>query len=165
MTKEFYCRMTDSLRKRPILAKTVDIANKILTYVIFVSYPALVLYLFLTKSTLTLRAVIVPALSFVILSVLRRIINEKRPYERFGSPPVIPKSTKGKSFPSRHVFCVAIIGMTYLFCFPVKAVGVTILVIAAAMAVIRVISGVHYVRDVTAGMLFGILSGILGFML
>ena len=52
---------------------------------------------------------------FVGLSVVRKIINAPRPYEKFDMPPVLEKDTKGKSFPSRHVFSVFIIAMTIFY--------------------------------------------------
>ena len=79
--------------------------------------------------------------------------------------PVIPKSTKGKSFPSRHVFCVAIIGVTALYALPkLPVIGIIILVIAVLMAVLRVCSGVHFPRDVIAGFLCGVLMGAAGYL-
>ena len=111
-------------------------------------------------------AIAVPAVSFVLLSVFRRTVNFPRPYEVFETPPVIPKSTKGKSFPSRHVFCVAIIGVTALYALPkLPVIGIIILVIAVLMAVLRVCSGVHFPRDVIAGFLCGVLMGAAGYLL
>lgn len=163
MTKETYEKITGALRSRAALAKGISLANKILTYMIFAAYPLLLVYLFLQNREMLLRAVLVPGVSFVVLSIFRRIVNSPRPYEVFGVPPVIPKNTKGKSFPSRHVFSVVIIGMTFLACFPYKWAAVFILAVGAAMGVIRVLSGVHFPRDVMIGALFGIISGIIGF--
>lgn len=163
MTKETYEKITGVLRNRAALAKVINLANKILTYIIFAAYPCLLVYLFLQNRGMLPRAVLVPAVSFVVLSVFRRIVNSPRPYEVFGVPSVIPKNTKGKSFPSRHVFSVVIIGMTFLVCFPCKWAAVFILAVGAAMGVIRVISGVHFPRDVIVGALFGVISGVIGF--
>ena len=163
MTKETYEKITGTLRNRAALAKGINLANKILTYIIFISYPCLLVYLFVQSRETLLKAVLVPGVSFVVLSVFRRIVNSPRPYEVFGVPSVIPKKTKGKSFPSRHVFSVVIIGMTFLACFPYKWAAVFILAVGAAMGVIRVVSGVHFPKDVIAGALFGVISGIIGF--
>ena len=63
-------------------------------------------------------------------------------------PPVIPKNTKGHSWPSRHVFSATIIALTF---FPVNMpLAIVLLVCAAGIAVIRVISGVHSISDVVA---------------
>lgn len=160
MKKETYEKMTGVLRKNERAAKLLGVLNKALTYVIFAAYPLMLVYLFAVKRELLLRAVIVPAVSFVLLSVFRRAVNFPRPYEVFGMPPVIPKKTKGESFPSRHVFCVAIIGMTALYAFESPIFGAVIIVIAVLMAFLRVFTGVHFPRDVIAGFLCGILMGL-----
>lgn len=160
MKKETYEKMTGVLRKNERAAKLLGTLNKVLTYVIFAAYPSMLVYLFLMKREMLLRAVVVPAVSFAVLSVFRRAVNFPRPYEVFGIPPVIPKKTKGKSFPSRHVFSVAIIGMTALYAFESPVMGIVIIVIAILMAVLRVFSGVHFPRDVVAGFLCGILMGL-----
>lgn len=159
MTKETYEMITGIMRGNKRLTKLLIILNKALTYIIFAAYPAILIYLFIADRERLLMAVAIPAVSFVLLSVFRRAVNFPRPYEVFELPPVIPKSTKGKSFPSRHVFSVAIIGMTALYAFETPVIGIIILVIAVLMAVLRVFSGVHFPRDVIAGFLCGVLMG------
>ena len=90
----------------------------------------------------------------------RYLINRKRPYEKFDVPPVIPKDTKGKSFPSRHVFSATVIAMTFLFMSPWMWLGVALLFVALLEGVVRVVSGVHYISDVIAGMVVGILAAL-----
>lgn len=163
MNKETYEKMTGVLRKNVRTAKLLGTLNKVLTYIIFAAYPTMLVYLFFVKRELLLRAVIVPAVSFVLLSFFRRAVNFQRPYEVFGIPPVIPKKTKGKSFPSRHVFSVALIGTTALYALESPIWGAVIIVIAVLMAFLRVFMGVHFTRDVIAGFLCGIIMGAIGF--
>ena len=87
-----------------------------------------------------------------ILTVVRTWINRKRPYETFELPSVIPKDTKGHSWPSRHVFSAAVIAFTFWFVCP--AAGIVFLLMTVAIAWIRVVSGVHFISDVVAGFLF-----------
>ena len=75
--------------------------------------------------------------------------------------PVLEKDTKGKSFPSRHVFSVFVIAVTVFVRNPVA--GCILAMIGIMIAVIRVIGGVHTVWDVTAGAAVGILSGVIGY--
>ncbi len=166
MTKETYTKLTGAMRKKAKLTRLLNILNKALTYLIFAAYPAMLVYLLIKNRERLPMAIAVPAVSFVLLSVFRRTVNFPRPYEVFEMPPVIPKSTKGKSFPSRHVFCVAIIGVTALYALPkLPVIGIIILVIAVLMAVLRVCSGVHFPRDVIAGFLCGVLMGAAGYLL
>lgn len=154
------------MRKNVRLTKLLSVLNKALTYLIFAAYPAILVCLFITDRERLPMAIAVPAVSFVLLSVFRRAVNFPRPYEVFEMPPVIPKKTKGKSFPSRHVFCVAIIGVTALYALPeMPVIGIIILVIAVLMAVLRVFSGVHFPRDVIVGFLCGIIMGVIGYAL
>ncbi len=166
MTKETYAKITGAMRRNAKLTKLLNILNKVLTYLIFAAYPAMLVYLLIKDRERLTVAVAVPAVSFVLLSVFRRVIDLPRPYEVFEMPPVIPKNTKGKSFPSRHVFCVAIIGVTALYAFPeLPVIGIIILVIAVLMAVLRVFSGVHFPRDVIAGFLCGVIMGAAGYLI
>lgn len=166
MTKETYAKLTGAMRKNAKLTRLLNFLNKALTYLIFAAYPAMLVYLLIKDRERLPMAIAVPAVSFVLLSVFRRAVNLPRPYEVFEMPPVIPKSTKGKSFPSRHVFCVAIIGVTALYALPqMPVIGIIILVIAVLMAVLRVCSGVHFPRDVIAGFLCGVLMGAAGYLL
>lgn len=176
MKKETYERITAPFRTNPKRAQTINVINKAITYAIYVAYPLLLIWLFLTEvnqgliadfmnNDLFVRALAVPLVSFILLSVLRKAINAKRPYEVFGLDPIISKKTKGKSFPSRHVFSIFVIGMTFLAVLKSPVFGIIILIMGAFLAIIRVVSGVHFPRDVIAGIILGILSGVIGFYL
>jgi membrane-associated phospholipid phosphatase len=153
MTKETYLKMTQPFRENSGMAKSLHNCNRILTAVIFAGYPLLLLWLLWNRNDGLLRTVVIPLDGFIAVSVLRRLIDRPRPYEKFGMAPVIPKDTKGRSFPSRHVFSAAVIAMTVMTVPQVWGIGVLFLVVAAVMAVIRVVSGVHYISDVIAGFL------------
>lgn len=161
MTKEQYIKITEPLRSDPEKTKRVVGMNQILTGVVFMVYPLYIAVLYGEKDPKLLKVILVPAVSFVLITVLRRIINAPRPYEKFGIPPVIEKDTKGKSFPSRHVFSVFIIAVTIFYSHP--GAGILIGLIGVSMAVIRVLGGVHEVRDVVAGAVIGLLCGVVGF--
>ena len=165
MTQEMYIRITQPFRDKPEMAKGIHIANKICTGLMYVSYPVLLAYLFFIEKSGWLSALLVPGISFVLLSLVRAKINRPRPYEKFGIAPVIPKDTKGNSFPSRHVFSASIIAMTFLLASPWMWLGCVYLVVAGCLGVVRVLSGVHYPSDVVAGMLVGILAGVIGYII
>lgn len=163
MKKETYVNITAPLREKPKWAKQIHICNRILTGIVFVAYPLLLLWLLLERDLILVRAITVPLDSFVMLTVFRYIINAKRPYEVFEMEPVIPKNTKGKSFPSRHVFSVFIIAVTYVALCPITWIGIVLLLIGVLLAVVRVVSGVHFPRDVIAGAVCGVVAGVIGF--
>lgn len=173
MKKETYQNMTAFLRNHPSQAHAVIAVNKAITNAIYVAYPCLLCWLLLHNGidavfagqidALLMKALLVPAISFVLVSLLRKAINAPRPYEVFGIAPVIPKGTKGKSFPSRHAFSIFVIGMTFLATCPLPWVGWLVLALGVCLACVRVLAGVHFPRDVVAGALIGILCGWLGF--
>lgn len=164
MTKEQYERWSAPFRRGSRRVKFLKTADKLITGAVFISYPALLLYLLLQANDRQLYfCFFVPACSFLLISSFRSIYSAQRPYEVLAITPLIPKETKGKSFPSRHVFSAFMIGMTFLFV--VKPLGILILAAGTVMAYIRVVGGVHFPKDTAAGALFGILCGMLYFFL
>lgn len=161
MTKETYQRRMEWLLAHPGAVRGLKGINLALTAVVFCAYPLFLSGLFVEKDPGLLRAVLVPAISFAAVSVFRQLVNRPRPYERFGVPAALSKDTPGKSFPSRHVFSVFVIAST-VFVWNHPA-GIALGFLGVVLAAIRVIGGVHTVADVTAGMMVGILSGIIGY--
>ncbi len=167
MTKEKYIKMTQPFRDHPEMAKGIHIANKLCTGMMYVAYPLLLVYLFFYResSYFSFRhALLVPGISFVLLSVVRNLINRPRPYEKFQVAPVIKKDTQGNSFPSRHVFSACIISMTFIFMSPWNWLGLIFFGVTIVLAVVRVVSGVHYISDVIAGICCGVLAALLGYV-
>ena len=92
---------------------------------------------------------------------MRAKLDRPRPYEVYGLEPLIPRESRGKSFPSRHVFSICVIGTSLLYLDP--PVGAALLALGALLAAARVLSGVHFLKDVLAGALIGVLSAVIGF--
>lgn len=168
MTKENYIKMTQPFRENDGLAKGIHMANKLCTGVMYLAYPVLLVYLFFFGKFSSYfrfdKALLVPGISFVLLSLFRKFINRPRPYEKFQVPPVIKKDTKGHSFPSRHVFSATMIAMTFLLMSPWSWLGVIFLIVSIALAVVRVVSGVHYISDVVAGIIVAVVAAVLGYL-
>ena len=164
MTKETYIQMTQPFREHLGMAKGIHMANKICTMSMYVSYPLLVCYLFLNQDKNALAALLVPAIGFVTLTLFRACINRPRPYETFATPPVIPKDTRGKSFPSRHVFSAMVIAMTFLLVSPWQLIGILFIILTVLLGVVRVLSGVHYISDVVAGAAYALVVAVIGYI-
>ena len=168
MKNETYIKMTQPFRDNPDMAKGIHIANKFCTGVMYLAYPILLAYLFFFGKYSSYfsfwKALFVPGISFVLLSVGRAFINRPRPYEAFEVPPVIPKDTKGHSFPSRHVFSATMIAVTFILMSPWSWLGVIFLMLSFALAAIRVVSGVHYISDVVAGIIVAVVAGLAGYL-
>ncbi len=162
MDADSYRRWTAPLRSRGDAVHIVAVANNVLTSAYYLMYPVLLAYLALTGASRLVACIVVPAASFFLVSAFRRIYNAPRPYEVLDIEPLIIKDTKGKSFPSRHVFSTFVIAVCW---FAASAlVGVVLLVLGTAMAVVRVVGGVHFPRDVIAGATIGIVCGLLVFL-
>lgn len=139
------------------------VMNKALPCLLYASYPLLLIWLLLHQDIRFIRVLLAPGISFVLLSVFRDRYNAPRPYELLDIDPLIHKNTRGHSFPSRHVFSVSAIACAFWYICP--PIGIVLLCCSALMAVIRVLGGVHFPRDVIAGFAIGVLSGVIGFLL
>ena len=160
MTREQYERWSKPYRNSKSKQRILITADKLITALIFLAYPVFLLYVFLEQSPKDfICAVAIPAVSFCLVSIFRKWYSAPRPYEVWNMKPLLNKDTKGKSFPSRHVFSVFIIGMTYFH--TIKILGTVVFFLGAALAFIRVIGGVHFPKDVLAGAWIGILFGLL----
>ena len=88
---------------------------------------------------------------------MRMVINEQRPYEKYGIESVFGKKTEGNSMPSRHTVSAVVIAMTFLYVN--VPIGIIMLVAAFLIILSRVQAGAHYMRDVIVGLIIGLGAG------
>ncbi|MBY5035549.1 phosphatase PAP2 family protein [Streptococcus gallolyticus] len=160
--EEVYANMARFLENSPFLKKAVIWLNHYITYVMYLAYPLFLLITFF-QGEFQWKWVLVPAVGFSLLSLVRKLINAPRPYEVYTIQPLIEKTTKGNSMPSRHVFSATIISM----CFLSHHIGLggLGLFLSVTLAVCRVLVGVHFPRDVLMGFSLGMLAGSILFMM
>ena len=167
--ENWYRRKDAWLRARPAVCRAllrVSRALTLLVYAVYIGGMALLLAEAIAGVRpwqQLIRFVLVPAVTFLAGSALRARLNAPRPYEVLQLPPIAHKDTRGKSFPSRHVFSAFMIAMTWYAVYP--GIGIALLAVGALLAVIRVVGGVHYPRDVVVGAVTGIVAGLIGFWL
>lgn len=106
-----------------------------------------------------LKLLVMLAVPFAAVSLARGIINAKRPYEIYDFHVQIDGKS-GSSFPSRHVFSAFAIATALMAEFTL--LGVVAAVLGAALCIARVLLGLHFVRDVLAGALIGVLGSLIG---
>ena len=175
MTPERYQKLLHWMEAHPAVRTAVIALNRWLPAVPFVCYPLLLVLLnvqwfrllqvglnqaALDFMQLIARAILVPGFVFLGGTVLRAKLNFPRPYEQPGFTPLVEKETHGHSFPSRHALSAAVLAMVWLYFYP--AAGVAMVVVAAAICVLRVLAGVHFPRDVLAGAVLGFALGYVG---
>ncbi len=154
----------EALLKRVYSSRKISLALKIISYVsalicvaIFIST---IVILYLNEPRRAVKTLFAAGIPFVFVSAVRKLINAPRPYELYDFYEVKPKGKAGQSFPSRHVFSAFIIAVLSSLASPWLAI--IAFVMGTALAVSRVLLGMHFIRDVAAGALLGLVCGILG---
>lgn len=156
MNQQSYVKLEKFYKNHQKIKKFIIFLNRFITAFVYISYPLFLLLVYLEKGfSFMLPFVATPFAVLVGVSTFRYTFNAQRPYERYEFSPIYEKKTKGKSFPSRHVTSAFIISFMILN-FNVYA-GVAYLAVSTVLAVVRVLAGVHFIKDVVAGALFSTL--------
>ena len=163
--QEWYDKRKSSLLRQPQGLQLMRVFNSMMTVLMPLAYLTLLGANFISKGLGQELAtyIMVPALGFILLTLVRKWINQPRPYETWGIVPLLEKDSSGNSMPSRHVFSATIISMACLHAN--LSAGLILLVLSALLGLVRVLGGVHYPQDVLVGYACGLLWGILFFML
>ena len=155
----FYRRITAPFQTHPKRIRFLKNSNRILTVTVYLAYPLFLFFLLWNHDDRVWKTALIPAVSFVLLSLIRKKINRPRPYETWKLNSLISKDTKGQSMPSRHIFSCTVIAMAFFSVIP--PLGGLFLFWSVLLSLVRVLGGVHYPSDVLAGFLAGIAAGIL----
>lgn len=167
-----YAKLTRGIRGCKNGKRWLGFADRFFAGIVYAAYPVLLVFLFFrgikageaaeNAISAVLPSILIPGISFVILSIFRKKLNWKRPYEEWKIDALIHRDGTGCSMPSRHVFSAAVIAMCFLR--QNILAGTCFLILAALIAMVRVLGGVHYPRDVIAGYLVGVAAGLLLFV-
>lgn len=177
-----YNRIYDYITTHTTLKNTILFIYKVLPYFVALSYILLIIMCLRRKDSIVTPAIafsvdatgyvetsnifviskliLTPLTSFIVVSFFRKCIYAKRPYVKYNITPLVKKDKKGESMPSRHVFSITIIAMCWLYIY--QPIGIVLLILTIILAAVRVIAGVHFIRDVIAGIAVGILCGFIG---
>ena len=162
--QEWYQNISSRLTSHPPLLFLLRSFNRLMTVAMPLVYLILLVttYLQLGLSQQVGIYLFIPASGFVILSLFRKKINHPRPYETWDIRPLLDKDSSGQSMPSRHVFSATIISMAYFHAWTL--IGMILLICSGVLALVRVLGGVHYPKDVLVGYVCGLLWGFLFFL-
>ena len=163
--QEWYDKRKSNLLRYPQGLQLMCVFNRMMTVLMPLAYLTLLGTSFMSKGLVNdlYAYILVPASGFVLLTLVRKWINQPRPYEAWGIVPLLDKDSSGNSMPSRHVFSATIISMACLHAN--LPVGLILLVLSALLGLVRVLGGVHYPKDVLVGYACGLIWGILFFIL
>ena len=157
---EWYKRIAAPFR-RNAGARFLEMLDKLLVVGFVAAYAVLLAVLLATGDSRLLGAIVVPGATYAIARAVRTLVNRPRPYEACDIDPLIKKDTHGKSMPSLHMTCAAIIAIA---CFQVWPVGGSVLFCACiCIAFTRIVGGVHYPTDIVASIALAVLCGAIGF--
>lgn len=158
MKKEGYLALKNFFEGHEKLLRAARITQKTAELLVYAAYPVFLLYLVIIRDLFFVKSALVCGVGFLVVSFLRARLNAKRPYEVFGEAPLIKKETAGRSFPSRHSFSAAVISVSVWAVFPL--LGAVLFAVAVVIATLRVLLGVHFVKDVVFGLLCGVAIGL-----
>ncbi|MDD3164453.1 MAG: phosphatase PAP2 family protein [Oscillospiraceae bacterium] len=163
MNQKRYDAICRYFRARPALLTLLRGCNQMCKVLIYAFYIGMCLFLLVTRDARLWRVLLVAAIIFWSGTALRAALNRPRPYEVMQIEPLIAREKRGKSFPSRHVFCSAAITMAAWYLTP--AFGMVAAALTGLVSVCRVLGGIHWPQDVLFGLLYGGGLGWIGFFL
>ena len=149
-----YERLNQFLWSHPTYKKVVGFLTIALKYIMMASYVMLLIGFYITHDDYLIYAIIKPCAAFLIVTVIRKLINQSRPYDYLEVTPLF-EHREGCSFPSRHAASAFIIAFTAIH-FDLY-IGIVMLIFAFLTAITRVLSGLHHISDVTAGMVLSLI--------
>lgn len=154
----FYQNMLQIIHDHPLLKNCVIYATKYIPIITFVIYPCILICLFISRNNLLLPTLIKPLFSFLIVTILRKTFNRKRPYETMNIKPLLMHKL-GQSFPSRHTVSAFAIALACLNVW--LPLGIIMIALATIVSFSRILCGVHYVSDVISAIFIAFIIAFL----
>ena len=139
--------------------KTLIYIDKALTGIGAVAFAILLPASYLQEQCLTPRILLVCAVSFALVTLLRKKLNLPRP-KMEGA---VYNGKTGEAFPSRHTFSMAIIGLSWLNVNVI--VGAVIFGLSFVLGALRIAMGAHSTRDVYGAIVIAVTFAVAGYLI
>lgn len=163
MKVDFYQGLITRMSHPPRRQAVFVFLCKQLPRIIAVCYALVATVLLVIRHEVALRITLCPAVTFVLATLIRHLLNFPRPYEVYPITPLINAKRTGHSFPSRHTVSAVIIALAFWYLW--WPLGVLFSLAALGVAFCRVAAGLHFVRDVLAAIALALICGFIGFWL
>ena len=161
MDENFIVKVSHFSNKTEKRRKIISLLGNISPYIIFVLYGVFKPISFDSNYNEP-EFFIIPLIVFAVVTVIRKKLNMKRPFELYDIPRLISHEN-GEGFPSRHSACCITISFAILTICP--EVATVAFLVSAVICVTRVLCGVHFVKDVLAGIVSGSILWIIWFII
>ena len=166
MSEAKYLKMYGAVYSHPRFATLLNVIRWVITGLTIITYGWFIGYSLVMDWKLCIELLVVTAVPFIAVSIMRKIINSPRPYEVFDCDALIPVKVSGRSgssFPSRHVCSIFVIGSAFTFVVPY--VGIILMCLGVVLAACRVLLGIHFLRDAIVGAIIGGIAGTVGMLI
>ena len=155
--------MLTHFKENHLQYKLLKFLYKFLPVAVVIFYPILVVFTAIWDTAELFKVICIPAVVLTIITIIRKVINRPRPYEKFKTESLFCKQTSGESMPSRHTASAFIIAMTALYVN--TYIGMVMLGVSLIIAISRVLAGVHFISDVITASVISISFGMLFFII
>lgn len=156
--KKIYKNISKYMITHEELKNKIIFISKYFPYITFIAYPFMIIYTYIYMNTQLLLVIVKPLSAFILVTVIRDVINRPRPFETLHIKPLV-KHKNGKSFPSRHAVSAIIIALT---CLNINIyLGIILLIIGFMICLSRILVGVHYISDVLVSILIAFIIHII----
>jgi len=174
MRESTYKAVLSWLSNRPLVLKYFKIFHRLIDFTFFVLYVLMIIFLIFSVTAasgnerikniyLLIKITVLPMLTLISVTIIKMYINQKRPYEVYDITPLFEIKKRNDSFPSRHTVCASVIAVSFLYMN--TGLGIAMIFFALTIAACRVISGMHFIKDVLASVFLGCFIGMFIFIL
>lgn len=162
MNKKIFLFLYNLSKKSPIIKRAAVLGTKASYYIFFIMYGLGGIYLLYYRDIKIARYIIIPLVVIIFNTKLRRILKMPRPFSELNIESLIGHK-EAYSMPSNHAVSSAVISFALIYINFTPYFFFILMMLTFLTGLSRVMTGVHYPRDVFMGWFLGIVCGGIGF--